>query len=200
MKRLIGILAVVCMAVVFVSCGAAADNKPGTGNPSPAQVSDIISQQAELTDRYYETYLSTLSLSSIVSASWDNAGQITADRLTSFYLINTLYKEHPDGWPDMLEVPAQEVEQSIQSYFEVSSAHIRQSSNYREETNSYSFGYGIGSSSYLVVTGAEQQDDLLILSYDFRDPADKLFAQGSVNIIITEEGYQYSSCKYQRVD
>ncbi len=200
MKRLIGILAAVCMAVVFVSCGAAADNKPGTDNPSPAQVSDIISQQAELTDRYYETYLSTLSLSSIVSASWDNAEQITADRLTSFYLINTLYKEHPDGWSDMLEVPAQEVEQSIQSYFEVSSAHIRQSGNYREEANSYLFGYGIGSSSYLVVTGAEQQDDLLILSYDFRDPADKLFAQGSVNIIITEEGYQYSSCKYKRLD
>ncbi len=156
-------------------------------------------KEEELTDQYYEKYLASAAQTGVLSVTWENAEEIPADSLINFFLLEALYKKYPDGWFDILELPAKQVEKDIQSYFDVSSEHIRESYNYNAETNTFSFGYGIGATSYIVVTDAKQDENLLTLSYDFRDPIDQLFAHGSIIIKFVDKDFEYISCEYQKL-
>ncbi len=219
-------LALITALVIFL-CGCAADkpvvssmDNPGISsqatvessseNPaaevsSEETASEIIPyvkspKEEELTDQYYKKYLASAAQMGILSSNWKDAEDIPADSLTSFFMLDALYKQYPDGWFNLLEVPSKEVEEGIQSHFDVSSEHIREAYNYHAETDCYSFGYGIGSEAYQIVTDAKQEGDFLTLSYNWINPADQLFAKGSVIIRLSETGYQFISCEYQRLD
>ena len=218
-------LALITTVVIFL-CGCAADLPAVSSTDSPSissqaaaessgensavevsgeeTISEIIPyvkspKEEELTNLYDEKYLASAAQTGVLSVTWKNAEEIPADSFTNFFLLEVLYKKYPDGWFDMLELPAKQVEKDIQSYFDVSSEHIREAYNYNAETSTYSFGYGIGATSYIVVTDAKQDENLLTLSYDFRDPIDQLFARGSIKIKFTEKGFEYISCEYKEI-
>ena len=219
-------LALITTVVIFL-CGCAADmptvssmDNPGISSQAAAEsgsenstvvassegsVSEIIPyvkspKEEELTNLYNEKYLASAAQMGILSSSWKDAEDIPADDLPAFFMLDTLYKQYPDGWFNMLEVPSKEVEEGIQSHFDVTSEHIREAYNYNAETDCYSFGYGIGSEANQVVTDAKQEGDFLTLFYDGLDPADHLFTKGSVVIKLTKTGWKYISCEYQRLD
>ncbi len=156
-------------------------------------------KEEELTNLYSEKYLASAARTGVLSVTWKNAEEIPADSFTNFFLLEILYKKYPDGWFDILQLPAKEVEKGIQSYFDVSSKHIREAYNYNAETDCYSFGYGIGATSYIVVTDAKQDKNLLTLFYDIRGPIDQLFSRGFIKIKFVEEGFKYISCEYQKI-
>ncbi len=151
-------------------------------------------------DQLYEIYFKNVFLSSITATSWSGAEEVEPDKLVYFYIFNTVAEKYAgEDWM-ALRIPAKEVEGFIQSYFNVSSEHLRKSQYYHKDTDSYSFD-GVGGAASSKVVNAQREGDELKLDFEYYSPADDVTAirKGTLTIELLQDGFEYISCVSQKV-
>ncbi len=165
MKRLIGILAAVCMAVVFVSCGAQSTSG-GLPDAHDASVSPAAEQERQdhlssLTidsapvnlndlDAVTMVYLNPLiPTGNVWFYSWRSAADIQPDHLIQICAYNNYLNlpmdEESVYLPEYANAPAEQVEASIQRHFDVQSEYLKNATYYEDDGN--------GNSTYFLVGG-----------------------------------------------
>lgn len=192
------------LAVGFTGCGGKAQpaTSSGEGNSSLSPESGDKTASAEVQsvdlkdyEQLYETYLSNVFLSSITAASWSSAEEIKPDRLINFYVFDRVVEKYTGKDWTALRIPAKEVEDFIQSYFDVSSEHLRKSQYYHKDTDSYSFD-GVGGAASSKVINAQRERDELKLDFEYYSSADDVtvIRKGTLTIKLSNTGFKYVSC------
>lgn len=151
-------------------------------------------------DLLYDKYLSAPFNSSILYTSWKKADDIEPEKFSYFYTCLLLKgiseKESTDEDGDSL-IPAQKFEQTIQQYFDVSSAVLRRSEAYDESSGMYTtMGIG-GAVSCKAVSGFEEGKTLSV-SFEIITDEGTIESTGTLNIkLLDNDQFKYISCQMQ---
>ena len=119
---------------------------------------------------FFDRYLAPVHAGRILNTTWSDANEIDPDAFSVFFTagLRRMGRNMDDFDFDMrgFHVPADIFEPFIQSYFDVTTDHLRTAERkYDPDKNVYIID-GIGSAISILVTSAEQQGDVLILWYD----------------------------------
>lgn len=141
----------------------------------------------------------------ILLSSWASPEEIKASDLIQFCAYNNLLNKevNPSGDTIMSGAqyvdhsgPANDVEEAIHQYFDVSAEHLRTAPEYEnEETGFYFIGDGFGGGGAVRVLDAKLDNGVLTVQVGIFGPDDdeKPTKTGNLQITLTDEGYKYTS-------
>ncbi len=145
-------------------------------------------------DLLTEEYLTPAVFSAITARSWEDPMELSPDQLVEFYAIRELPAERDLRQADT--VPAEQLEEYVQQYFDVPSEVLRRAESYDAGQNCYELGY-FGDPGRHRVVDARQEGDRLLLDYEYYSRADDstVIRRGTLELRKTGEGsWQYRSC------
>ena len=148
---------------------------------------------------YYGRYMSSVHAGMIIRTAWDDANNVDAHLFPYFFTAEFSrtggnfddFELDMRGWL----VSAEIFEPFIQSYFDVTTDHLRTARTYVPDENVYIID-GVGSATSVPITSAEQQDDVLILGSDVLGSANGrmvLMASGRLFIQVDGETHRFLS-------
>lgn len=186
-KRYMSNLLLLALLIFMVSLPALAEKQENFEKKLSPQYLEY------LTDKY----LDNIGVSGILSKSWNNGDQIPSSFLLTYYNAEMLTSE--TKWVDgMAEIPATKVEQFLQSRFDVSVAHLRQSEQYNKGNKTYTFIQGIGGGGTLEAYDVSYNDGILTLYYTLIS-GDKMIFTGSLKLCPREDNPFFESCVHNSV-
>ena len=190
----IKILSVVMAAalVLLAGCqsGSSVPRAPSSAPEPPT------SEQA---DENLKQFVTLLSDSWVLADSWNKADDIRADAFPAFYYRAALLPKNPNGWSTAMQVPADEFEEEIAKYFDVSTEHLRTVKNYDAAANCYSFEYGIGSGAKLDVNSVAVNGAVTTVSFTQYDLGENPTQDGEVQLKESGDSYKVLSCSVNAV-
>lgn len=147
-------------------------------------------------DALTQEFLYPIAVAGITSYSWESSDEIKPDHFANFYEAKIISQIGHDKiiWDDN-PFNAKLVENFIMQYFTIEQEYIRKSKFYDENDQTYRIHSLGGAASYGVI-GAEINDDILELEYEYYDPADEVtvIRSGKIKIQLLPGSYNYISC------
>ncbi len=143
-------------------------------------------------------YFDSVFLASITAQNWTNPEDLRPDSLINYYTASQYYQPDRKAESNMKideTVPSRKLEDVVLSHFDVSVDFLRSAEGYDKENDVYALEYLGGAASAKVVK-AEQNGDVLTLSFEYYSPSDDatVIRTGTLSIQITGDGYRYLSC------
>lgn len=220
--RLLALIA----AIIIILCGCTANNSQTVSYASDSEPvrssgnsinSDV--QDTAFLDTLTVTYVRPLMPSgAILLSSWETAEEIAADELVEFCAFNNLLNKPVTPSDATIyngavyvdhEGAADEVENAIQKYFDVSKDYLRTSKLYNfydQETNvqykdAYMLPDGFGGGSSIKAMAAEQSESQLLITVGIFSPDDlkKPAMTGVLTVRLEKEGFKYVSYSMQEI-
>lgn len=225
MKNLFAIILVILLMGMATACSNSGDlgnqmsdhsSKPGDNplslsenNSKEPEQSDVIpamdSEQQELCDKYlkpllYSNFFSGNYISATLQFDWGEAG------------IITIYQDLAGGdvWPKLLndkyQITASEVEELLMRYFPIDEVTIQSlaGSSFDPEADAYTMVERGGGPRDVVVTGSEEENDIIFINYDLYGPGDSdnmvKAASGNLQVKLLENGqfnYIYNEIDFE---
>ena len=128
---------------------------------------------------------------------WSSVDNIDASELIQFCTYNNLCNlptDPPDGLISrgamyvVRLAPEEDVETSIQNFFDVSSEYLKTAREYDAKTDTYLQPFGYGGSGILQLVSAKRQGDILTLGIRIGSVANPSTIDGELKIHLEEEG------------
>lgn len=192
MKKVLAFVLAVVLALSLFGCDI--DN-------TQSQTSD---EQQSLIDKYNEC----LSIYTFYGVEWESPEDIPPDKLIFFYYYNSfpLYLNENPTNERYLSVSADTVENYIKKYFDISTEHLRKSTQYNYNTidNTYSFDTdpGFGNMSP-IISKIEKDNDLIKLYCINLNQLEGYETLDRYYVItikeIADDNYKFASGKYRPI-
>ena len=176
------------------------DSKVSPGNDAEATgnedmeklISSFIGYHGELS---IEEKLVYLVVKSGLDKSWDNANENDSDSFICFYeyLCDSFVGEItlPEGTE---QIPAEELELIILAYFDLDVEHIRKSSYYNADSNTYEI-VGLGGAANARIIEIEEQENQKTFFFERYQDVEFLGTGELTVSLIHDNSYEIVSCK-----
>lgn len=181
-------------AHVFPPDTAQESTEDSSQSPTDKTTDSLMSSGETANIQDWEEILRPVFVSGITALTWSCAEEISSERLVTFFILDYMEKQNPNGWKDLLEVPADEVEHEIKKHFNVTEEHLRSATYYEKTKNAYVLGYGFGGGAELCILDVYQKNTFTHVDYVYKN-VETVFRKGTIVLDTTAEDCLYVSCE-----